>query len=1370
MIGRPVKGTGFRGVLNYLADKENVRILGGDMAGRNARELAHEFGLLRRQRPGLKRAVAHMFLRPAPGEYLSDEQWKTIARYYLSGMGFSDSPHVLFLDVEPHPHLHLVASRITYSGTVVSDSNDYQRSSDLLRNIERQYGLRVVSAHPELASPKPGDYGRSRRTGIPPFKTRLQAIVSGATTPLTLSAYLDHLHRHGVSLLPNIARTGRVSGISYVYEGQVMKGSDLGRDHTWAALLRRILPSPDDPALLEAERARAQEALGTPPTESPLAPQDLPGRLASPSTATSATGTLSDTARAILDRAAASESALRGSIPETYASHALAYSLSANRAERLLRDSLDVFRPRDGSLRAREGDALEAFARSLVPESAVPPTRDRLEQLLGEEREARQLLSVPSAVSPENAEQSFNAAIDRSIAARQQIQLFDLEVEVHLVDVNLRYAAAPQDSPRTEFDREFEHLYDLRHRVDLARADRELDLRFSTRGIETPDYRVEQELRAGIADLHRYFEEAAPPEAPAFPPLSIPGARPLELSEVPVGELESRASHLLDQIRESERVLSLSSVESFPERLAGYLEITGSVRTLVLDSFNPDSGLPLSDRETGKEVARQLLRDHRPEAATLTLDHVGRLEEPSRRAFHSFLKHPGPTPQTSVDLKTVLDRNFELHLTAFQAAAAAERLPRRGGTDEQNLEALHLQLIANRVELHATLQEVALSTLLAQKDPLYKDTLDRANRRADELLDKTGYLEYLLTPDRVENLGAPPLVVEAKAQKPQTDRLITLELFGQDAGRIAEAFRFEARFSPDPPFFLAPTREELPGLAASAHTSFEQLASADRALRSSTPETYPSLALSHAANAAAAERVDQQLAVFNPTPIPRDLPGDRLGSYLETRLQLYEALAAPPSKDRDSLVAALNERIEDLHPASPISSRTDLPRLLEDHREAYRELNALLGATSPEPEAFRAAVARALDRHAELEQLGARLEGQLQAIGREHAILSGRQGSEGAEAEPRLGALERQIRSVEPRYFQARIEIADRDLELLGRHLQARPSSETLDRYTELLQDRGDLIARLRENRAEGRPPKDPAIDLGAARQAVLQNPSEESLHLYRLAVLEATQAAERGSFAREVANVSLRRAELRSALSEAERPQGRALVLPDRQAELRQAANRYVDARENLAEHAQRPPRRGTTVDYAAHAQATDLSPAALDRLRRRAYLDYKRNPSPNPLAPVAKPRAREARLSRDQALPLAVKRLQKTEAALNAQLQGIKRLKKLSPGHPLTPETNRRLVSSIDAYQNALAQVERLSRSQIPLSPFQFLKHPSFNRRPLQALAAWTGYATRKGLPPSQIGRALRSFGFPFVAGIAARAAQSAVSRFFQDQVHER
>jgi hypothetical protein len=442
---------------------------------------------------------------------------------------------------------------------------------------------------------------------------------------------------------------------------------------------------------------------------------------------------------------------------------------------------------------------------------------------------------------------------------------------------------------------------------------------------------------------------------------------------------------------------------------------------------------------------------------------------------------------------------------------------------------------------------------------------------------------------------------------------------------------------------------------------------------------------------------------------------------------------------------------------------------LEEHREAYREVEALLSASASDPRAFRAAVARALDRHAELEQVGFHLEGHLQARGREHAILATRLGPEAAAENSRLLALERQIGRIEPLYLQVRIEIADRDLELLEKHLRAHPSSETLDSYTELLQDRGLLAVRLREDRSEHRPLRDPAVDLRAARQTFLEDPSEASFRGYRLAVLAATESDERGSFAREAANVSLRRTELQSALREIEPRQGRSLPLPDRQADLRQAASRYVDARQNLADHASRPPRRGTTFDYAAHAEATHLSPAALDRLRRRAYLDSKRNSSPNP---ITKPRTVEPHLSAKEALPRAVKRLQATEASLSARLKGIRRLGRQLPSGRTTlmPETNRRLVSSIDAYQQALADVERLSRLTIPLSPRQFLKHSHFNRRPLQALAAWTGYATRKGLPPSQIGRALRAFGVPFVAATAVRAAQSAVSRFFQDQVHER
>ena len=92
-----------------------------------------------------------------------------------------------------------------------------------------------------------------------------------------------------------------------------------------------------------------------------------------------------------------------------------------------------------------------------------------------------------------------------------------------------------------------------------------------------------------------------------------------------------------------------------------------------------------------------------------------------------------------------------------------------------------------------------------------------------------------------------------------------------------------------------------------------------------------------------------------------------------------------------------------------------------------------------------------------------------------------------------------------------------------------------------------------------------------------------------------------------------------------------------------------------------------------------------------------------------------------------------------------------------------------SIDAYKQALADVERLSRSRL-LSPLHFLRHRVFQGRPHQALAAWTGYAAGKGLRPPQARGTLRTLGLSFAAGAAGRAVQHLATSFLRDQVHER
>jgi relaxase-like protein len=1358
MIGRPTKGRGFRGLLNYLADQDHARRLGGDMAGRNPRELAHEFGLVRRQRPRVKRAVAHMFLRPAPGEHLSDDQWKTIATYYLTGMGFADSPHVLYLHAKPHPHLHLVASRITYGGQVVSDSNDYSRSAALLRNIERQYGLRVVPVHPDLASPSRGDFERSRRTKTPPLKTRLQEILAAAPYPATLADYLDHLHRHGLAMLPNIARTGRVSGISYLFEGYVMKASDLGREHSWAALQRRLIATPQDPGLLVAERTRAEEALGPFP-----GPQGAAVALG-PS-APDASPALPAQDHRIFEQLAAAEHALKTSSPETYLELALAYNTRASSAERLLTASL-------GSTEPRSPEA-EALVRSLLAEPGAPPTPELLDQLLHEDEAAHaDLLGLASPAGPPPSQESFEQAVARVLDSRRELHRFDLTIELRLQTLSAQGADISPDTLRADDpSQEVVSLRMLRERVELAGLQREMALRRSLPQV-SDDYfvllddlllrQIGLERRIALAESFLRFEVGQAP----LPTQSGVAPGPWD---VPREDVSHRVHQILGEAAAAERRLLSASPENLREHLWDYLRTVDSTRSRILQAFEPGetSTLRPADHLAGQQVARILIHD--TPQPPLTLRYLDSLAAESNEAFGALLERRGVFVADPEAITRLIAVNHEIDRVAVHAGVAlydlsSSNLPL---TEDERLQASYLEAIETRVELHAVASERAFRLHLDEQDPLHQTGLiEEAFHHIRELENRLDDLESLPLPARVAG-DEIPLGVE---DHPPGDPLV-IDARDLDATAIAEAFRAEARFSPDPPFPLAPTPEELPDLAREAHEAFDARAQAELALRNSTPETYPALALSHAGRSALAERLEQQLATFGPEPVPRNLPEPLLSAYLETRRELHETLAAPPSLDRDLLATSLEARLAEISPPPPPRPLTQrsLSAILDDHHRAYDEVRRQLVTPAENPDAFKPAVARALDRHLQLERFSLRLEGHLHSLEREHALLTERL-PEGASSESRrLRAIDRRVETLEPLYQQARIAIADRDLEILERHLRSHPSSETLDRYTELLYDRGRLLIRLRESRAEDQT-SIPTPDLASARQAFLGDPSEGNLLRYRLAASAEIAAAERASLAAARAAVTDSRGELREIAKQANRRKSARPATPG-ETNLYQAANRYLDTRENLADHGPRPPRRGTTFDYAAHARETDLSPAALDRLRASAALDHRRLTSSNPSS--LPPRPIPPELSRDEALRLAVERLRRAEASLNAHLRGLEKIaRQAPPGSPprATPEKYGRLVRGIDRYQDALTQVERLSRSRNLLSPREFLRHPVFHSRPLRALAAWTGYAARKGRTPSQIRRSLRAFALPFVAGAAARGVQHLATSFLRDQVHER
>jgi hypothetical protein len=243
MIAKAIKGKGFRGTLEYDLSKDEGRVIDTNMNGDGARELAAEFGAIRKLRPGLGKAVLHVSLSAAPGEQLTDAQWTEIGRRYLNGMGLDRNQYIItrHTDTE-HEHVHLLANRIQFDGMVTSDSHDYRRHEILMRAIERDLGLRQValSMDAERRAATKGEIEEGLRTGKPSTRQQLQQLCDAAAKDCSSFAqYAERMEAAGVDLVPVTQLDGaKLSGLSYQLDGVMMKGSDLGKRYSPSGLAK----------------------------------------------------------------------------------------------------------------------------------------------------------------------------------------------------------------------------------------------------------------------------------------------------------------------------------------------------------------------------------------------------------------------------------------------------------------------------------------------------------------------------------------------------------------------------------------------------------------------------------------------------------------------------------------------------------------------------------------------------------------------------------------------------------------------------------------------------------------------------------------------------------------------------------------------------------------------------------------------------------------------------------------------------------------------------------------------------------------------------------------------------------------------------
>jgi len=271
MIGKITKGNGFTGVCSYLLDKDEARLIGGNMASTTPRQLAAEFRVFSQKNLRVQLPVEHISLSPSPlDRELDDSEWQTLAQDLLDGLGMTQNQYIVVLhnDTEfegkPRTHAHIIANRVSIDGQCADSWLDFRRAEEVIRHLEQKYELTPVASSWESfrAADTTGQIRREKRfasLGEKPMisiKRRLQSICDQAAADQpTMSQYKKRLLDAGVETRIRETRTGKKKGISYELEGVAVAGHKLGRNYRLCGLQKigitenLELPQPSAPTV-----------------------------------------------------------------------------------------------------------------------------------------------------------------------------------------------------------------------------------------------------------------------------------------------------------------------------------------------------------------------------------------------------------------------------------------------------------------------------------------------------------------------------------------------------------------------------------------------------------------------------------------------------------------------------------------------------------------------------------------------------------------------------------------------------------------------------------------------------------------------------------------------------------------------------------------------------------------------------------------------------------------------------------------------------------------------------------------------------------------------------------------------------------------
>lgn len=260
MIAKIVKGSSFKGVVNYILDKgKDAKILVCDGLFAEDRDtIAMSFEAQSKMNPRVMKPVGHISLafHKEDEHRLTDRAMAGIALEYLKEMGITDTQVLIVRHFDKeHPHVHIAFNRIANNGRTISDRNERIRSARICKELTKKYNLYFASGKERVKQHRLKEPDKTKYGLYSIFKSE----VSRCGDWQQLAANLE---KQGVDMrFKYKGKSDEVQGVVFIMNGYSFSGSKIDRQFSYSKI---------DAAL---ERNRRTERMEMPP---PSRHEELP--------------------------------------------------------------------------------------------------------------------------------------------------------------------------------------------------------------------------------------------------------------------------------------------------------------------------------------------------------------------------------------------------------------------------------------------------------------------------------------------------------------------------------------------------------------------------------------------------------------------------------------------------------------------------------------------------------------------------------------------------------------------------------------------------------------------------------------------------------------------------------------------------------------------------------------------------------------------------------------------------------------------------------------------------------------------------------------------------------------------------------------